>query len=52
MNSLADRGSYMILAGSIGDGFLGRDKNARDHNYTSSHKRKEQVKFKAEYQRT
>jgi hypothetical protein len=37
-NSLANRGSYMVLVGSIGDDFLGRDKNTRSHKYVSSHK--------------
>lgn len=47
MNSLADRWSYMVFAGSIDDGFLGRDRNARSHKYISSHENRKQVTVRA-----
>jgi hypothetical protein len=38
----------MVFAGSIGDGFLGRDRNARSHKYISSHKKEERITIRDE----
>lgn len=36
----------MVLAGSVGDGFLGRDGNARSNKYISSHMKDKQIKVR------
>lgn len=41
----------MVLAGSIGDDFLGRDKNAWSHKYISSHEETQQIMERDEAQR-